>query len=252
MFLFSITYCLAILVFAGFFIYKKIPWQPIVAFGFGSLVILVICDFVPHTFSEGSIYKNIIFILVGFLVNAFSEISLLPRIKFLNKLLPASKHDCRQHDDHHTHYHLIPTSTGCSVVACFILCTFFDGIRLFSIWMLGEIKTMVLMTFGMFLHVLPESIAVLGIGMASGLSRKSLFHLIMVFCLAFLSGFYTLFFFSRFEIAYLMAFSSGLFFYVCIVHIVPMVIKLKIKKWFFIGSTLSFILLQLSDKIAGH
>ena len=111
-FLLSLFYCVIILCLTYFFIYKKVkfPLQNVVAFGAGVLSILIITEFLPHIFiTENSVYRSISLMLAGLLVNAFAEIFLLPRMKFLNKLLPAEKHDCHQHDFQHIHYHLIPS-----------------------------------------------------------------------------------------------------------------------------------------------
>ena len=255
-FLISIAYCLAILCLTYFFIYKKvkIPLQHIMAFGAGFLTIFVLFDFLPHSINTGSnVYQNIMFILVGFLVNAFSEIGLLPRIKFLNRLLPKEKHDCHQHDSQHIHYHLMPSSVGCSAVGCFILCAFFDGIRLAAA-LLIDVGTAVMMSIGLLFHLLPESITVVGIGLSSGFSRKSMLGIILVFCLAFLGGYQIFFLLSYIEYLqnFVLPFASGLLIYVCFVHFIPMVIKFKIKKWFFISAGLCFILLQFFRLILHH
>ena len=255
-FLLSLFYCVVILCLTYFFIYKKvkIPLQNIVAFGAGALCILVIIDFLPHTFITGrSVYESISLILAGLLVNAFSEIFLLPRMKFLNRLLPAKKHDCHQHDSQHVHYHLMPSSVGCSAVACLILCAFFDGIR-FATTLMIDTETAVLMSVGLLFHLLPESITVVGIGLSSGFSRKSLLNIIFIFCLAFLGGYQIFFLLSHIEHLkhFILPFASGLFIYICLVHLIPMVIKLKIKRWFFIGASLCFVLSRLSMMVLHH
>ena len=255
-FLLSLLYCVAILCLTYFFIYKKIKIQiqSVATFGAGVLCVMVLFEFLPHSFSaEKNIYKNIIFVLCGFLVNAFAEIGLLPYTKFLNRLLPLKKHDCHQHDSEHTHYHLLPVSVGCSAVGCFILCAFFDGIRLASS-LLINMETAIMMSIGLLFHLLPESVAVLGIGLSSGFSRRFLFGIITFFCLAFLGGYYMSFLVSYVNTLqnFILPFASGLFLYVCIVHFIPMIIKFKIKKWFFIGMTLGLILSQIAHFLIQH
>ena len=256
-FLLSLSYCVIILCLTYFFIYKKIkyPLQNIVAFGAGVLSILIVTEFLPHIFTtENNIYKSISFMLAGLLVNAFAEIFILPRMKFLNKLLPAEKHNCDQHSFQHTHYHLIPSSVvGCSAVACFILCAFFDGIR-FATALMIDTEAAVLMSIGLLFHLLPESVTVVGIGFYSGFSRKSLLKIIFIFCFAFLGGYQVFFLLSHVEHLqhFVLCFSSGLFMYICLIHLIPMVIKLKIKRWFFIGASFSFILSRLTIIILGH
>ena len=256
-FLTSIIYCIVILGLTYLFVHKKVKFhlQNIVSFGTGVLVILVFFDFLPHTLSAGnnSLYSNIILIIAGLSVNAFSEMSILPRMKFLNRLLPVKKHDCHQHDFEHIHYHLIPTSVGCSAVGCLILCAFFDGIRLASALMI-DIKTTVMMSIGLLFHLIPESVTVIGIGLSSGLSRKSLYRIVLLFCLTFLFGYHAFFLLSHIEYLqnFVIPFASGLFLYICFIHLIPMIFKCKTKKWFFMGALLFMILLQSSHLIFHH
>ncbi|MDE0118750.1 MAG: ZIP family metal transporter [Bdellovibrionales bacterium] len=254
-FLFSFTYCIAILFLTYFFIYKKITFHlhHAVAFGAGFLIILLFFDFLPHSFSTEMGMYNVMIMAMGFLVNTFSEVGILPHMKFLNKLLPDKKHDCHQHDSSHIHYHLIPSSVGCSAVGCLILCAFFDGMRLASA-LLVDMKTAIIMSIGLLFHLLPESVAVVGIGLSSGFSRKSLFGIILVFCFAFLCGYHVFFLLSYIENLehFILPFASGLFLYVCFVHLIPIVIKFKVKKWFLIGAALCFIFLYCDFFISYH
>ena len=252
-FLISFIYCIAILLLTYFFIYKKIAFHlnHIIAFGTGFLIIFLFFDFLPHSFSKEMNVSNIMIMVMGFLVNIFSELVILPRMKFLNKLLPDKKEDCDQHHLNHTHYHLIPSSTACSAIACLILCAFFDGIRLASA-VLIDIKTAIMMSVGLLFHLLPESITVLGIGFSSGFSRKSLVGIILVFCFAFLGGYHIFFLLSYIEQleSFILPFASGLFLYVCFIHLVPIVIKFKVKKWFVMGAVLCFIFLHISSLVS--
>ena len=236
--------------------YKKIKFnlQNVVALGAGVLAILVLFDFLPYALNTtNALYKSIILILAGFLVNALSEIGIIPRLKFLNRLLPNKKHDCHQHDSEHVHYHLMSSSVGCSAVGCLILCAFFDGIRFASTVFIG-VETAIMMSVGLLFHLLPESVTVIGIGLSSGFSRKSLLRIILVFCLAFLGGYQVFFLLSHIQSlhSFVLPFALGLFIYLCCVHFIPMVIKLKKKKWFCIGAGLCFALLQLSHLLLGH
>ena len=249
-FLLSLTYCFIILYLTYLFVYKKINFQlqNFISFGAGTLVTLVLLDFLPHALSaENTLYKSIILILAGFLANALFEIGIIPRMNFLNRLLPKEKHDCHQHDYEHVHYHLMPSSVGCSAVGCFILCAFFDGIR-FASSLLISVEAAIITGIGLFFHLLPESVTVIGIGLSSGFSRKSLLRIILVFCLAFLGGYQVFFLLSHIQSLsnLVLPFVLGLFIYLCCVHFIPMVIKLKKRKWFFIGAGLCFVLLELS------
>ena len=56
-----------------------------------------------------------------------------------------------------------------------------------------DTETAVLMSIGLLFHLLPESVTVVGIGLSSGFSRKSLLNIIFIFCLAFLGGYQVFF-----------------------------------------------------------
>ena len=242
----SVLYCSTILLLTWCCVYKKIKLniQNMVAFGTGCLVSLIFFDLLPHAYENNVWYLSFIFMVLGFLFNMCTELWILPRIHFLDYLLPAQSHDCYQHDEKHVHHHhLLPASVGCSVIPCFILCAFFDGARLSST-LLIDLKTAVLVSLGLLFHLLPESVAVLGIGMASRFSRKNLLIIIAVFCLSFLSGASSFFFVSYLQewIELILPFACGLFIYVCGIHLIPMVtISFNTKKWFFIGMGLLFI-----------
>ena len=246
----SIFYCFAILLLTWCCVYKKIKFNipNMVTFGTGCLIALIFFDLLPHALHSSDLWPlSIIFIVLGFLVNMFTEWWILPRIHFLDHLLPVKSHDCHEHDEEHVHYHLLPSSVGCSVIPCFILCAFFDGARLSST-LLIDLPTAILVSLGLLFHLLPESIAVIGIGMASRFSRKNLLIIISTFCLSFLAGSYSFFFIPHlheFE-QVILSFASGLFIYVCGIHLIPMVVSLKTKKWFFIGfillTAVSFVL----------
>ena len=249
-FFLSLLYCFIILFLAYFLIYKKIKInsQSIVSFSAGTIIVLVFFEFLPHSLDmHNNIYKSVIFILIGFLVNALAEVVILPRIKFLNKLLPKEKHDCQEHDSQHVHHHLIPSSACCSVAGCLILCAFFDGIR-FASTVLINMEAAIIMSVGLLLHLIPESVAVIGAGLSSQLSRKSIWRITIAFCLAFLTGYQLFFLLSHVKYlqSFLLPFVSGLFIYICFVHFIPMIIKVKAKKWFFISAGLCFLLLKIS------
>ena len=252
-FFLSFLYCGFILCLAYFLIYKKIKLNPqnIVSFSAGTIIVLVLFEYLPHSLDmHNNIYNSVIFILVGFLTNAFAEVVILPRIKFLNKLLPKEKHDCQQHDSQHIHHHLIPSSAGCSIAGCLILCAFFDGIR-FASSLLIHVEAAIIIGIGLLFHLIPESVAVIGVGLSAKLSRKSLLRITIAFCLAFLAGYQLFFLLSHMKYlqSFLLPFVSGLFIYICFVHFIPMVIKMKTKRWFILSAGLCFLFLQVSHPL---
>lgn len=249
LFFIAIVCCLVILCFTYFFIYKKVKinLQHIISFGAGFLTIFILFDFIPYALHIGvDIKKSIFFIFLGLIVNAFAEFIILPRITFLNSLLPKKNHDC------HQHHHLMP-SLGCSAVGCFILCSFFDGFRLASA-VLVDTKMAIMMGIGLLFHLLPEVISIIGIGLSSKFSRKSIIGIIIIFFLFFLGGYQVSFllFDIKFLQQFVFSFTSGLLLYICFVHFIPIVIKNNTKKIFFISASVSFILIQISHVISHH
>ena len=238
-----------------FFVYRQNTKKHIklwTAFGSGILLSLVVFDFLPHAL-ESANYLSFIFIAIGFAVNAFSEMVLLPRIKFLNRFWPKSPDSCHDHAKEHLHYHFMPSTAGCSALACLILCAFFDGLRLASS-VLIDLKTAITMGVGLLFHLIPESVTVLSIGLSAGFSKKTLFKISLLFCASFLVGYQALVGLSHVEMASkaIMPFAVGLLLYVSCVHLVPMTFKLKLLKPFFIGTSVCFIFLLFSKFIISN
>ena len=249
-FLISTLYCAIILFITYFFIHNKIKVQltKIIAFGAGFLSTFVLVEILPHTFKESSqLSTTILLIICGFIINAIAERWILPKLSFLNRLLPKEKHKCSQHDAAHVHYHLLPPYMGCSAMGCFILCAFFDGIRLNSGLLINPQAT-VLISIGLLFHLLPESITIVGIGMSSGFSRKTLGRIITLFCLSLMAGSASFFILSELQSleSIALALAAGLFIYVCSIHLIPVTIKIKQIKWLLtgIGTCLLLILTE--------
>ena len=225
-FLLSLGFIALIFSLTVFFVYRqstKTYFWPVSAFGSGILLCLIVFDFLPHALEDTRIDLALLFIGMGFAVNAFSEIILLPRIQFLNRFWPKSPGACSGKE--HIHHHLMPSGTGCSALACLMLCAFFDGLRLASAT--SDLKTAITMGIGLLFHIIPESVTVLSIGLSAGFSRKSLIKISGLFCAAFLVGYQALFLLSH--IAPLkkaiLPFAGGLFLYVSCVHLIPMIFK---------------------------
>ena len=254
--LIPLSYCCVVLLLTYFFVHTqtKLPLTQLVAFGSGALVMLIFYDFFPKMMeTTNTWYMNIFLILCGFSINGLAEILILPHIKSLNRFLPKEKHDCHDHDhDHIHHYHLLPSSVGCSIVGCFILCAFFDGIRLSSSLLMG-FQTTVLTGIGLLCHLLPESITVIGIALSSGLA-SSVVSIVLIYCLALLGGSSSYLFFSHIQHLgnFALPVAVGLFIYVCAVHLIPMVIKTKQKKWLSIGALFCFLFISLSEYLWFH
>ena len=217
---------------------KQYLWS-VTAFGSGVLLSLIVFDFLPHALESDKLSSTLIFILLGFAVNAFSEMVWLPRVKFLNRFWPKSPDLC--HEKEHIHYHFMPSATGCSALACLMLCAFFDGLRLASATLL-DLETAIIMGFGLLFHLIPESVTVISIGLSAGFSKKTLLKISLLFCASFLLGYQALFVLSLMEVlkTAILPFAGGLFLYVSCIHLIPMIFKLKLLKPFFIGMIFCF------------
>ena len=245
-FFISTLYCAIILFITYFLIHNKIKIQltKIIAFGAGFLSTFVLVEILPHTFKESTqIFNTTLLIICGFFINAVAERWILPKLSFLNHLLPKEKHECSQHDAAHVHYHLLPPSMGCSAMGCFILCAFFDGIRLNSGLLINPQAT-VLISIGLLFHLLPESITIVGIGMSSGFSRKALGRIIALFCLSLMAGSASFFALSKLQTveSTTLALAAGLFIYVCSIHLIPVTIKIRQIKWLLAGIGICLLL----------
>lgn len=109
----------------------------------------------------------------------------------------------------------------------------------------------IIMSIGLLFHLIPESVAVIGVGLSAKLPRKSLLRITIAFCFAFLAGYQLFFLLSHVKYlqSFLLPFVSGLFIYICFIHFIPMVIKMKTKRWFLISAGLCFLLLQISHSL---
>jgi len=215
---------------------------------------LLIYDFLPKMITSDINWSiKTLLVICGFGINALAEILILPNLKILNRFLPKEKHNCSHHShDHIHHYHILPSTAGCSIVGCFILCAFFDGIRLSSSLLMG-VHTTFLTGIGLLCHLLPESITVIGIALSSGLT-SSVIGILCIYCLALLSGSSSYLFFSHIQHMedFVLPIAIGLFVYICTVHLIPIVFKTKQKKWFSLGALFCFLFIYLSEHFWLH
>ncbi len=248
----SFLYCTIIFLVSLWLVRQEKRWNlyAVASFSTGSLTALILLSLLPHSLGGGyPLYLGIIFMTSGFLFNMLSEFWILPRMKmfhhFFSKKKKVNSHSCQ-----HIHYHLLPSSVGSPVMACFILCAFFDGIRLMSSFSI-TIQTAVLASLSLLFHLLPESVSVIGLGLSSGFSRKNLIKIIVAFYISFFAGAMSFFFFSHIDTFkhVVIPFASGLFLYVCFVHLIPLSIKMKQKKCFVAGIVFCFLLLQISEAL---
>ena len=216
-------------------------WDLNIFLSLGSGALLSICflDFVPHSFEGAKFYDKIsVFILSGILLQALADVYLLPRLGFLDQFLQADTSNKPAHRHSHT---FSPFST-CSVVGCLSICSFFDGIRLFSAF---SVESFVAFSagFGLFFHLLSEGVLIAVLALSSHLKKQILFILAgTVGGALFLGALFAQIFSQGFSLDSLIAFSSGCLIYICFTHLLPISLKTDYRKWFFIGLLLFSLL----------
>ena len=231
---FLVTIFFAFLVLGSCFLVavfgRKWDLDFLVAFSSGGLLVIAFLDFMTHSFEDLNHSEVASFlILSGVLLQGFSDIYIVPRLKFLDKLVDNTHHH------HHHHTHILSSSTVCSTVGCLAICSFFDGIRLFAGLNMGGYTSVVIM-IGLFFHLLSEGVLVAILGIGSNIKTK-----IILVLTSFISGtlilgsFFAKNFAEYFNTTYLIALATGMLLYVCFIHLIPFSIKGKKKYWFFIG-----------------
>lgn len=235
-----IIFCFAWIVLCSclFIAYFGKNWnlKPLLALGSGALLSICFLDFLPHAFEAhpNSYEKVSIFILAGVLIQGLADIYLLPHLAFLDKWLKREGTKTV-----HTHSHTLSSGSVCSVAGCLAICSFFDGIRLFSALDIKE-SVAFLTALGLFFHLLSEGVLVAVLGLSSGIKKQALFVLVLCIAGTLLLGalMAQLFFVSFFPEA-LIAFSSGILIYTCFVHLLPFSLKKSNQIWFFTALILS-------------
>ena len=232
---FFIVFCfsLALLLACFFVAYFGKNWnlKPVTALSSGLLLALCFLDFLPHSF-ESSHSRSAIsfFIFIGILAQGLADIYLLPRLSFLDRLLKAEISPLS-----HDHSHTLSAGSVCSVTGCLSICSFFDGIRLFSALSL-EAFAGAMTALALFFHLLSEGVLLAGLALSSGIKKRVLLILSLSVAGALtLGGLLAQIFSISFSAGFLMAFSTGILIYICFVHLLPFSLKPKNKLWFFAG-----------------
>ena len=210
---------------------KKWNLKLLLSFSSGALFSICFLDFLPHSFENASNDKMAVFILSGILLQALADIYLLPRLKFLDKFLEINSVDKPSHQ----HSHTFSAFSVCSVAGCLSICSFFDGIRLFSALNVEKFVAFS-MSFALFFHLLSEGVLIAILAFSSGFKKQILFVLIGLLGGAlFLGALFAQIFSKGFSLDGLIAFSAGCLIYICFVHLLPFSLKSIHRKWFFIA-----------------
>lgn len=137
---------------------------------------------------------------------------------------------CEQSHEHghihrHTHMEVLGHGEVCSAIACFMICSFFDGIALSSVQAVDP-KLGFLMVIGVILHLLPEGVLSGALALAGGASLKAAQKVLLFIGGTFVLGSLIPFFIRGFETKFL-AISSGILIFVTLVQLLPTALRLK-------------------------
>ena len=135
----------------------------------------------------------------------------------------------------HAHAHALSPAGVCSLVGCLTVCSFFDGIRLFSGLLLDR-SAAAATAFSLFFHLASEGLIIAVLGADAGIKKKAVFTLAFFMAGAFVAGAGlaggAL---SHFPEEGLIAFSSGTLLYICFAHLLPVSLQKANLKWFVAG-----------------
>jgi zinc transporter ZupT len=129
------------------------------------------------------------------------------------------------HLHRHTHMEVLGTGEVCSAIACFMICSFFDGVALSSVQAVDR-KLGVLMVIGVVLHLLPEGVLSGAMALAGGASLRSAKKVLLFIGGSFILGSLIPYFLHGFENTFL-AISSGILIFVTLVQLLPTALKLR-------------------------
>lgn len=129
------------------------------------------------------------------------------------------------HLHRHTHLEVLGHGEVCSAIACFMICSFFDGIALSSVQAVDR-NLGFLLVIGVILHLLPEGILSGAMALAGGATLKSAQKVLLFIGGAFVLGSLIPFFIKGFESTFL-AVSTGILIFVTLVQLLPTALKLK-------------------------
>lgn len=219
---------------------RKWNFNILMAISAGGLLSVVVLEFLPHSLSalehahhELELPIAPLLILLGIFTQALVEAYVIPRFRFLDKLInPEYKHS---HSQAHHHSHLLTPASVCSVVACLSVCSFFDGIRFFASLHISQSAALIT-GLALFLHLVSEGALVAVIGLASKIKIRAILFLSFFISGSFILGsLFSYFFAKHTESKNLVAFAAGVLLYVCFIHLVPFSLKNKHKHWLFAG-----------------
>ena len=226
-----VTICIFFISFYG----KKWNLIPFVSLSAGGLLTLTFLDFLPYSFSTGAHFTGLV-ILLGVLVQALFEIYIAKNLQFVDRYITGKS--SQENHNHLDHSHVLSSLTACSITGCLIICSFFDGIRFFA--GLGITSSVGFLTgIGVFFHLLSHGVIASVFSLQSGVKSRATFILSSLIVGFFILGAFLAQRISNwFEESYVQAFATGVLMYACFLHLIPLALKPKNRKWFLIGLVL--------------
>ena len=211
---------------------RRFPMEPFVCLSAGGLLSVTFLDFLPHGFSQNHPHLIGWVILSGLFIQGIFDLYGIKYLKFLDSFIIDKNHSSSHH---HHHSHSLSPSGVCSIAGCLSVCSFFDGIRLFSGIVL-EGPCSIVTGISLFFHLVSEGVIVALLGFDTGIKRKVLFVLTFFMTGTFILGAMAAQgILTYFHSENLIAFSVGILIYVCFVHLLPVSLKKTNRKWFFAG-----------------
>ena len=201
--------------------------KPLVALSAGGLFSLVFLDFLPHSLQEQPFVSGC-FVILGMLIQYLFELHAPKKLKFLDKLVDTSQ-------GAHQHAHILSAGASCSLAACLILCSFFDGIRFYSGLMLGG-QAAVTLSVALFFHLISEGLILATLGFDLKLKHPVLMILFTGLCLSFLMGtLITANLFLYISPTLIFSIATGMLVYISFIHLLPFCLKNKYYSYFATG-----------------
>ncbi len=164
--------------------------------------------------------------------------------------------NCELSHDHghlhtHTHREVVGHGEVCSAIACFMICSFFDGIALSSIQVVDP-NMGIIMVMGVILHLLPEGVLSGAMALAGGASARAAAKVLYFIGGSFVLGALIPRVISGYESIFL-SLSCGVLMFVTLVQLVPTALKLKYAPlWIGAGSGLFLASHTLLEKFGLH
>ena len=206
---------------------KEWDLNPFLAFGSGGLLSLIFFDFLPHNFEEHSHWTGAL-IFLGIGIQGSFEI-IFSKIKFSDKWLG----QIDQKPCNHPHSHILSPAAMYSTISCLTLCSFFDGVRLYSALKLGVFAGAT-MSLGLFFHLLSESVILMTLLLNSSLKKRALFTLFMCLSGALILGSLATQVLSTYwNEHHILSVVTGILMYVCFIHLIPFCLK-ENKRFYFL------------------